>query len=59
MDANGDGVLSDEELVKGLIASGEDECKAKMMVKEIVSEMDANDSGKVDFTEFISAAIMM
>ena len=59
MDTNVDGVLSEDELIKGMIAAGENECRVKVLVKSIMTELDVNESGKVDFTEFISAAIIL
>lgn len=54
LDANGDGFLSLEELHDGLQSSG---LKEKSEIEALMKQMDANKSGKIDYTEFLSAAI--
>ncbi|CAD8148972.1 unnamed protein product [Paramecium octaurelia] len=59
LDTNGDGVLSREELLKGILVADIDHFQAENMVNDLIQELDVNESGKVDFTEFISAALVL
>ncbi|CAK59936.1 unnamed protein product (macronuclear) [Paramecium tetraurelia] len=58
LDQNGDGVLTKEELLKGMLSADVDHLKAEIMADGLMQELDVNESGKVDFTEFISAALV-
>lgn len=55
IDANGDGTLSREELMQ-CYTKNHGEAKATEMVNEIMRQVDTNESGKIDFTEFLVAA---
>merc|ERR1712203_677417 len=56
LDKNGDGLLSEEEIRGGIeksnIAMGTD-------LQALMKDMDADESGVIDYTEFIAAAIDM
>ncbi|EGR29296.1 protein kinase domain protein [Ichthyophthirius multifiliis] len=56
LDINGDGILSKDELVQGYFQVCGDKEKAIAQVEKILAEVDTNNSGKVDFTEFLMAA---
>ncbi|CAK91960.1 unnamed protein product (macronuclear) [Paramecium tetraurelia] len=58
LDQNGDGVLTKDELMKGMLSADIDHLKAEIMADGLIQELDVNESGKVDFTEFISAALV-
>ncbi|CAD8095563.1 unnamed protein product [Paramecium primaurelia] len=58
LDQNGDGVLTKDELMKGMLSADIDHLKAEIMANGLIQELDVNESGKVDFTEFISAALV-
>ncbi|CAD8113683.1 unnamed protein product [Paramecium sonneborni] len=58
LDQNGDGVLSKDELLKGMLSADIDHLKAETMANGLMQKLDVNESGKVDFTEFISAALL-
>ncbi|CAK62506.1 unnamed protein product (macronuclear) [Paramecium tetraurelia] len=58
LDNNGDGVLSEEEILQGMLMVNINQITSQNMIKEIMSQMDTNDSGKIDFTEFITASVM-
>jgi len=55
LDANGDGHVSMAELTEGLEQSGFD--LSGPSVRRIVTNMDGNGSGEVDYTEFLAAAL--
>jgi len=57
LDKNGDGILSKEELIEGYLNFYKDRVKAEQIVEQVVKEVDANNSGKIDFTEFVVAAL--
>ncbi len=57
MDKNGDGMVSKEELYQAYKKIYGDKVKAQYVVEALFANMDANDSGKVDFSEFVAAAI--
>ncbi|KAM3133795.1 hypothetical protein pb186bvf_014058 [Paramecium bursaria] len=58
-DTDGDGALSKEELLKGLtLTQQDDEFKANLIVEQVLQELDVDESGKIDFVEFISAAMI-
>ncbi|CAD8068194.1 unnamed protein product [Paramecium sonneborni] len=59
LDINGDGTLSREELLKGILTADIDHFQAETMVNDLMQELDVNESGKVDFTEFLSAALVL
>merc|ERR1711990_914819 len=52
MDKNGDGVLSAQELFDALKESGVEEAK----LKELLIEVDSDNSGAIEYTEFIAAS---
>jgi len=55
MDVNGDGMLSMEELQNGLKTSGLDEVNADFA--EMMMALDADGSGKIDYSEFVAATM--
>lgn len=57
LDRDGDGTLSKDELFTGFRQINKDPIETKRMVSQIFEELDVNESGKVDFVEFISASI--
>ncbi len=58
MDKNGDGLVSRHELLHAYrkFYRG-DKLKAKQVVEAIFEHIDSNKSGKVEFTEFVTASI--
>ncbi|CAD8139837.1 unnamed protein product [Paramecium pentaurelia] len=58
IDRNGDGTVSKEELLAAYmkIYKG-DKLAAQHIVEELFPQLDANKSGKVDFSEFVTASI--
>ncbi|KRX08642.1 Protein kinase-like domain [Pseudocohnilembus persalinus] len=57
LDKNGDGQLSKEELTEGYMNVENDRIKVEALVDNIFQQVDTNNSGKVDFSEFIVAAL--
>ena len=55
LDANGDGVLQKDELTNGYIKLGKKPLEAKNIVNKIMSEIDTNNNGSIDFSEFLTA----
>jgi len=55
MDANGDGMLSVQELTEGMKKSGLKDIPADL--KQLIKEIDSDQSGQIDYTEFLSAAL--
>jgi calcium-dependent protein kinase len=55
MDANGDGMLSMDELKTGLEKSGLGEVNADL--KEMMDALDADGSGRIDYSEFVAATM--
>merc|ERR1712072_498623 len=55
MDVNGDGMLSMEELQNGLKTSGLDEVNDSFA--EMMMALDADGSGKIDYSEFVAATM--
>merc|ERR1719387_2565009 len=55
MDANGDGMLSMDELKKGLETSGLGDVGSDLT--EMMQALDADGSGKIDYTEFVAATM--
>merc|ERR1719440_1596313 len=55
MDVNNDGMLSMDELKKGLETSGLGEVGSDLT--EMMSALDADGSGKIDYTEFVAATM--
>lgn len=53
LDLNGDGLLSRTEFMKGVMAVGVDE----VFVQEMIKSVDADQSGVVDYSEFIAATL--
>ncbi|CAD8062104.1 unnamed protein product [Paramecium sonneborni] len=58
LDKNGDGVLCEEEILQGMAMVNISLIQSQSMIKEIMSQMDTNASGKIDFTEFITASVL-
>lgn len=57
MDTNGDGVLTIDELQKGYFEyMGEMALFSGADVAEILTQVDFNDNGVIDYSEFITAA---
>lgn len=56
LDLNKDGLLSSEELLIGLKKIMEEE-EAEKEVKRIMSAIDTNNSGKIDYSEFVAATV--
>ena len=54
MDANGDGVLTDKELLRGLLAAGLDPESAHNIVMHSMMFADKDGDGKIGYEEFIS-----
>jgi len=52
MDKNGDGILSQDEITEGLQKLGYIE---KKDVEEIITAMDMNKNGQIEYTEFLAA----
>ncbi|CAD8200199.1 unnamed protein product [Paramecium octaurelia] len=58
IDKNGDGTVSKEELLNAYIKLYKgDQLAAQQIVDDLFPHLDANGSGKVDFSEFITASI--
>ena len=66
LDEDGNGILTKDELVKGMrwsysgykkIYPQSTEKDIEFMVDEVVKKIDVNHSGQVDFTEFVVASI--
>jgi len=55
MDANGDGMLSVQELTEGMRKGGLKEIPADL--KQIMQDIDSDKSGQIDYTEFLTAAL--
>jgi len=56
MDVNGDGSLTTAELVEGLKKAGMNEAEMEELTK-VISEVDADGSGSIDYTEFLAATL--
>lgn len=56
LDTNGDGVLSREEIVQGYCKIMSEE-EAEQEVNRIMSQVDIDKSGFIDYTEFILATM--
>lgn len=58
IDKDSNGELSKEELISGYMQLyGFDKEHASTTVEDIFKQVDSNNSGKIDFTEFVVAAI--
>ncbi|CAD8135986.1 unnamed protein product [Paramecium pentaurelia] len=57
LDKNNDGILSREELIEGYNTIYQDKEKAEQEVIKILQLIDLNQSGQVDFSEFLMAAM--
>jgi len=53
LDLNGDGLLQRAEFMKGVMSCGVDE----VFVQEMIRSVDADQSGFVDYTEFVAATL--
>lgn len=56
LDKDGNGTLSKEELVEGYLKVFKDKGLAEAEALRVLDEVDINNSGQIDFTEFIIAA---
>lgn len=56
IDKNGDGKINKSELIQQYIKTMEEE-EAKATVEKIMNDVDKNNSGDIDYTEFIAACI--
>lgn len=54
LDENGDGVLSIDEIRKGLSQSSNSNFEE---VTKVINSMDTDGSGKIDYTEFLAATM--
>ena len=50
LDKNGDGKLSTEELIQGYTKLYKDETKAKKVVENIMSNVDIDNNGSIDYS---------
>lgn len=57
LDKDGNGVLTKQELIQGYEKVLNDKFKAISIVENIFDDIDQDQSGQVDFTEFISACL--
>ncbi|EGR27507.1 protein kinase domain protein [Ichthyophthirius multifiliis] len=57
LDQNGDGTLERKELIQGYMSICKNRAQAEEIVNKLFGAIDANQSGKVDFSEFIVAAM--
>ncbi|CAK64108.1 unnamed protein product (macronuclear) [Paramecium tetraurelia] len=57
LDKNGDGILSRDELIEGYTSVFRNKQQAIQEVDKILSIVDINQSGQVDFSEFLMAAM--
>jgi calcium-dependent protein kinase len=55
MDANGDGMLSMQELTDGMNKAGMASMSDEL--QQIIREIDSDQSGQIDYTEFLAAAL--
>ncbi|CAD8054917.1 unnamed protein product [Paramecium primaurelia] len=58
LDKNGDGVLCEDEILQGMLMVNINQIQSQIMIKEIMNQIDTNESGKIDFTEFITASVL-
>lgn len=54
-DKNGDGVLERDELLEGYMKLGKTKEQAKKIVDKIMREIDLNNNGTIDYSEFLMA----
>ena len=57
IDKNGDGSLTIAEMMEGIQKSGIDIQSLGLDLKEVLSNIDSNNSGVIDYTEFIAATL--
>ena len=55
IDVNGDGLLQKEELISGYIKLGKTPSEANEIVNKILAEIDTNNNGTIDLSEFLTA----
>jgi len=54
-DKNGDGVLERDELLEGYMKLGKSKIEAEKIVDRIMKEIDLNNNGTIDYSEFLMA----
>ncbi|KAM3145673.1 hypothetical protein pb186bvf_002219 [Paramecium bursaria] len=59
IDLNGDGMLNEAELLNVYLSKAHSEEEARKEVKEIFAKVDKNQSGKIDYNEFVLATVNM
>ena len=57
IDKNGDGQLTVPEVMEGIAKSGLDVSSLGFDIKEVLNNIDTNNSGLIDYTEFIAATL--
>ena len=57
IDKNGDGSLTIADMMDGIQKSGIDIHSLGLDLKEVLSNIDSNNSGVIDYTEFIAATL--
>ncbi len=59
LDTNGDGILQKEELISAYVKLGKSPAAAKNIVEDLMDNLDANNNGTIDFSEFLTANMNM
>ena len=59
IDLNGDGMLNEAELLNVYMQKAPSEEEARRDVKEVFAKVDKNQSGKIDYNEFVLATVNM
>ncbi len=55
LDTNGDGILQKEELISAYVKLGKSPANAKRIVEQLMDNIDSNNNGTIDFSEFLTA----